>query len=144
MVLKPHLSFKGNMRIEVAPMKLVKSFDYLGVRLSDKMSWAQQLRKSKTILFQRAMAIGKKQKATSSGAVTPALEVYRATAVSGAVYGKQLWGWTDTTLLINAENQFIRSLFNLPRSTPFTPLRFDLGLKRIDHVILLKRLMYWV
>lgn len=85
-------------------------------------------------------SILKKYRLTSSRALSPVLEVYRAVELDGALYGEGLWGYSDSSLLTRMENVFLRSLLNLPNSTPMLPLRWDLNIQIVDHIPQLYRM----
>ena len=71
-----------------------------------------------------------------------ALEIYNIKALGSGLYA-ELWGCANLKALMLVEHRFLRSLLNLPSSTPLIPLYLDLGQKRICEKVDCRLLTYW-
>lgn len=137
-VNRPHPRMNGVV------LERTSTFDYLGVTLNDQMGWGPHMTKANLKLMQSTGGILKVHNKCTLKTVGPPVEIYKTQARGGALYGVELWGHTssDNSLTLT-ENDFLRRLLGLPRSTPLLPLRLDLGVAPIKDIIANRPLFFW-
>ena len=80
-------------------------FYYLDIRLENRKTWVAQIAKSSVILKQKAGVILKFANSKQAHLMSPALEIWRAQAISAATYGAELWGHSYTNILTTIEHK---------------------------------------
>lgn len=129
--------------MEGKPLERVSTFDYLGLTINDKMDWGTQVKKANLKLTQSIGGILKVYKNCAQKGDGPPAEIYKTQARGATLYGAELWGSSPSHILSVTENTFLRHLLSLPKSTPLTPLRMDLGIAPISDIIASRPLLFW-
>ena len=60
------------------------------------------------------------------------------------LYGCEIWGYQNTKIIENVQNQFLRSITNLKKSTPIYMLYAELGITPIDIHIKSRMIGFWL
>ena len=144
MTINPHKNLSRFPVLEVSRLNKVNQFDYLGLRIDSRPTWAPQIKNSKVIISHRSATVAKHLLSSYSKAISPALIVYRARAQTDALYGAEICGFFNGCDLAIAENRFLRAILGLPISTPLPPIYFDLALKKLAYLAMLRPLVYWI
>ena len=91
MIFNRHKRLNGRFKLGDESLQAVENFDYLGIRLDNKLNWSLQLEKSQGILLHRSAAINKLHRSSTSREASLAVEIYRAQAQAAALYGAEIW-----------------------------------------------------
>ncbi|KAJ1149042.1 hypothetical protein NDU88_001862 [Pleurodeles waltl] len=104
MTLQPSPSLQRKFVINAVPIDAIKHFDYLGVWFSDNLNWGSHVRKAVIVLKQAAEAILEFKHKAGARSISTILKIYAPKAVAAALYGTELWGYANTSVLQVADN----------------------------------------
>ena len=122
----------------------VPFFNYLGITFDQQSNWKQLLLSKKMLLAKSAGAVHDFSRSLGKKHYRAFCEIYRARCVSAVVYGAEIWGHIDSSMLQIQENKFIRRLLMLPQCSAVFSIHDELGLPFICDLIALKPLLYWL
>ncbi|KAJ1180913.1 hypothetical protein NDU88_006124 [Pleurodeles waltl] len=142
MTLRPSPSLRRKLMTNHAPIEVTKLFYYLWVRFSENLSWDCLVRKAAITLKQATGAILRFQYKAGGHSVTIILEIYARKAVAVALYGAELWEFTNVRVLQVAENNFLRILLGLGLGAPLKALYAELNLTMISELAA-RPILYW-
>lgn len=110
----------------------------------ENFEWGLQLAKASLKLTQTVGGILKMHRASVFKPAAPVVEIYKVQARGGhALWGRIVGLFCSTSNLMKVENNFMRQLLGLPRSTPRVPLHLDLGMRPIEEELALRPLTFW-
>ena len=72
------------------------------------------------------------------------IELFNRTILPILLYGCEIWGYQNTRIIENVQNQFLRSITNLKKSTPIYMLYAELGITPIDIYIKSRIIGFWL
>ena len=124
-------------------INICDEFKYLGVVFSKNRSFYKAI-KHNIDHAKKAMHILYKRIRNLNIPIDLQIELFNHTILPILLYGCEVWGYQNTKLIENVQNQFLRSITNLKKSTPIYMLYAELGITPINVHIKSRMIGFWL
>lgn len=131
-----------NFKFGDSNLETVKEYKYLGINLAQsgsfckaKKSVAEQANKALFSLLKKARSLNLPYEIQ--------LELFDKTIKPILLYGAEIWGYGDCSVIERVHLKFLKYLFNLKKSTPSYMIYGELGIFPITIDIQLRNLSFW-
>ena len=133
-----------NFRFELDgnTIDIVDTFKYLGVYFSKSRTF-YKARKHCYDQGKKAMHLLLKRIRTLNIPLDLQLKLFDNTIVPILLYGSEIWGFENTGLIEKLQNDFLRKITHLRKSTPIYILQAELGRYTLNNNIKLRMLNFW-
>lgn len=132
-----------DFRIGENKISICKEFKYLGVVFTKNRSFAKaikhnydQAKKAMHLLYKRIRHLNLP--------IDLQLQLFDHTILPIALYGCEVWAFEKVQLIENLQNEFLRYITNLRKSTPVYMLHAEFGRRPIDIVIKTRLIGFWM
>ena len=134
-----HREFKlGNEIIEIC-----KEFKYLGVTFSKTRSFYKTMKNNVT-QAKKAMHLLYKRIRNLNLPIDLQLKLFDHTIVPILLNGCEVWGYQNTQIIENVQNDLLRKMLNLRKSTPIYILLAEFGRRPLQINIKCRMINYWI
>lgn len=113
------------------PLEIVKSYLYLGIDLTPKLSLHQHLKKKLTAAKSSINAVWGNIIAKDVIPISSKMKIFAAVNRSFMCYGAQVWGSAEYDEVEKLQRFFLKKLICLPSSTPNYMLHLESGVKKL-------------
>ena len=124
-------------------INICNEFKYLGVVFSKSRSFYKAI-KHNIDRAKKAMHLLYKRIRNLKLPLDLQIELFNHTILPILLYGCEIWGYQNTKIIENVQNQFLRSITNLKKSTPIYMLYAELGITPIDIHIKSRMIGFWL
>ena len=132
-----------NFKIGENKISICKEFKYLGVIFTKSRSFSKaikhnydQAKKAMHLLYKRIRYLNLP--------IDLQLQLFDNTILPIALYGCEVWAFEKLQLIENLQNEFLRYITNLKKSTPIYMLQAELGRNPIDITIKTRLIGFWI
>ena len=124
-------------------INICDEFKYLGVVFSKSRSFYKAI-KHNVDHAKKAMHLLYKRIGSLKIPTDLQIELFNHTILPILLYGCEIWGYSDIKLIENVQNQFLRSITKLKKSTPIYMLYAELGITPIEVHIKSRMIGFWI
>ena len=134
---------KYNFKLGENKISTCKEFKYLGVIFSKNRSF-YKARKHNVDQAKKAMHLLYKRIRNLNLPLDLQLHLFDHTILPIALFGCELWGFENSKLIENLQNEFLRRITNLNKSTPIYMLYAELGRMPVEVTVKSRMIGYWL
>ena len=134
---------KYNFKLGENKISICKEFKYLGVIFSKNRSF-YKARKHNVDQAKKAMHLLYKRIRNLNLPLDLQLHLFDHTILPIALFGCELWGSDNIKLIENLQNEFLRRITNLKKSTPIYMLYAELGRMPVEVTVKSRMIGYWL
>ena len=124
-------------------ISICKEFKYLGVTFSQSRSFYKSI-KLNVEKAKRALHLLYKRINNLHIPIDLQVQLFNHTILPILLYGCEIWGFHNTNLIENVQNQFLRSITKLRKSTPIYMVYAELGITPIDVHVKSRMIGFWI
>lgn len=125
------------------PIEIVNIFKYLGVIFSRGGSFSKTI-KHNSDQANKAMFLLLRKINPLNLSIDLQIELFDKMIKPILLYGCEVWGYSDITLIERVQLQFLKSIFNLKQSTPNIMIYGEFGVFPIEIDIKTRMINYWI
>ncbi|UYV60373.1 hypothetical protein LAZ67_1000972 [Cordylochernes scorpioides] len=126
------------------PLTITSKYTYLGYQLTASNSTQQAAKHFKNKALNAINAVWAISTETRINSIRSSLKLLDSMALSTLLYAAPIWANNQKTLVDRVQDNFLRSLLNLPRYTPGFILRMECGRTSLGVTVLKLTLGFWL
>ena len=124
-------------------ISICSEFKYLGVTFSQSRSFFRSI-KLNVERAKKALHLLYKRINNLQIPIDLQIQLFNHTILPILLYGCETWGFHNTSLIENVQNQFLRTITKLRKSTPIYMIYAELGITPVDVHIKSRMVGFWI
>ena len=132
------IKYQGN------PLKVVKRYTYLGVVFSSSGSFKIATNSAITKGQSALGVIWQILSSRNNSSWWAAKTLFNSVVTSTILYGAKIWGFNHTQEIERIQMMFYKRYLQLTRSTPGYVIRLEIGSSKLECLVLMSALTYWI
>ena len=125
-------------------ISICSAFKYLGVTFSQSRNFFKTIKLIVERAKIKAMHLLYKRINNLQIPIDLQIQLFSHTILPSLLYGYKIWGFHNTNLIENVQNQFLRTITKLRKSTPIYMIYAELGITPVDIHIKSCMIGFWI